>query len=170
MNGLARTGMQDKMVAGMIGQIPLGRMGKPSETAAVALFLASDDSSFMTGSEVFVDGGQAQIWYDAGVTASVVSIERLGQGQSQPPVNANTQLLSGDRVVVRFLDDPKAGPLCYVLTERSDDRLNGYLSLLSPMAKSLAEASPGDEIIASDGKNDRPMLYISLEREARQVA
>jgi NAD(P)-dependent dehydrogenase (short-subunit alcohol dehydrogenase family) len=59
MNGLARTGMQDKMVAGMIGQIPLGRMGKPSETAAV--FLASDDSSFMTGSEVFVDGGQAQI-------------------------------------------------------------------------------------------------------------
>jgi NAD(P)-dependent dehydrogenase (short-subunit alcohol dehydrogenase family) len=61
MNGLARTGMQDKMIAGMIGQIPLGRMGEPSETAAVALFLASDDSSFMTGSEVFVDGGQAQI-------------------------------------------------------------------------------------------------------------
>jgi NAD(P)-dependent dehydrogenase (short-subunit alcohol dehydrogenase family) len=33
----------------------------PDETAAVALFLASDDSSFMTGSEVFVDGGLAQI-------------------------------------------------------------------------------------------------------------
>jgi len=40
---------------------PLGRMGEPSETGAVAAFLASSDSSFMTGSEVFVDGGQAQV-------------------------------------------------------------------------------------------------------------
>jgi NAD(P)-dependent dehydrogenase (short-subunit alcohol dehydrogenase family) len=46
---------------GLIGDIPLGRMGDPEETAAAALFLASDDSSFMTGSEVYVDGGQAQI-------------------------------------------------------------------------------------------------------------
>ncbi len=61
MNALAITGMQDKMVVGLIGDIPLGRMGDPEETAAAALFLASDDSSFMTGSEVFVDGGQAQI-------------------------------------------------------------------------------------------------------------
>ena len=61
MNGLARTGMKDQMVAGLISEIPLGRMGDPAETAAVALFLASDDSSFMTGSEVFVDGGQAQV-------------------------------------------------------------------------------------------------------------
>lgn len=40
---------------------PLGRLGDPSETAAVAAFLASSDSSFMTGGEVFVDGGMAQI-------------------------------------------------------------------------------------------------------------
>ena len=40
---------------------PLGRIGDPAETGAVAAFLASDDSSFMTGSEVFVDGGLAQI-------------------------------------------------------------------------------------------------------------
>jgi NAD(P)-dependent dehydrogenase (short-subunit alcohol dehydrogenase family) len=40
---------------------PLGRLGEPSETAGAAAFLASDDSSFMTGSEVFVDGGFAQI-------------------------------------------------------------------------------------------------------------
>lgn len=39
----------------------LERMGDPVETAAVAAFLASDDSSFMTGSEIFVDGGYAQI-------------------------------------------------------------------------------------------------------------
>jgi NAD(P)-dependent dehydrogenase (short-subunit alcohol dehydrogenase family) len=36
-------------------------VGNPDETASVALFLASDDSSFMTGSEVFVDGGMAQV-------------------------------------------------------------------------------------------------------------
>lgn len=40
---------------------PLGRMGDPAETGAVAAFLASQDSSFMTGGEVFVDGGLAQV-------------------------------------------------------------------------------------------------------------
>jgi NAD(P)-dependent dehydrogenase (short-subunit alcohol dehydrogenase family) len=40
---------------------PLGRLGDPAEIAAVAAFLASSDSSFMTGGEVFVDGGLAQV-------------------------------------------------------------------------------------------------------------
>lgn len=40
---------------------PLGRIGEPAETGAVAAFLASSDSSFMTGGEVFVDGGLAQV-------------------------------------------------------------------------------------------------------------
>lgn len=40
---------------------PAGRIGEPAETGAVAAFLASSDSSFMTGGEVFVDGGLAQI-------------------------------------------------------------------------------------------------------------
>lgn len=39
----------------------LGRMGEPSETGAAAAFLASSDSSFMTGGEIFVDGGLAQV-------------------------------------------------------------------------------------------------------------
>lgn len=40
---------------------PLGRIGDPTETGAAAAFLASSDSSFMTGGEVFVDGGLAQV-------------------------------------------------------------------------------------------------------------
>lgn len=40
---------------------PLGRLGDPAETASAAAFLASCDSSFMTGAEVFVDGGLAQV-------------------------------------------------------------------------------------------------------------
>src|ERR1700675_1959857 len=61
LNGLAKTGMQEALLAGLASQAPLERVGNPDETAAVALFLASDDSTFMTGSEVFVDGGFAQV-------------------------------------------------------------------------------------------------------------
>ena len=42
-------------------QIPRGEMGRPEEIATVALFLASNDSSFVNGIELFVDGGTAQI-------------------------------------------------------------------------------------------------------------
>jgi NAD(P)-dependent dehydrogenase (short-subunit alcohol dehydrogenase family) len=61
LNGLAKTGMQEALLAGLATQAPLERVGNPDETAAVALFLASDDSSFMTGSEAFVGGGLAEI-------------------------------------------------------------------------------------------------------------
>jgi NAD(P)-dependent dehydrogenase (short-subunit alcohol dehydrogenase family) len=44
-----------------VSLIPMGRIGAPEEIATVALFLASDDSSFITGIELFVDGGAAQI-------------------------------------------------------------------------------------------------------------
>jgi NAD(P)-dependent dehydrogenase (short-subunit alcohol dehydrogenase family) len=41
--------------------VPLGRLGTPDEIAKAAVFLASDDSSFVTGTELFVDGGFAQV-------------------------------------------------------------------------------------------------------------
>lgn len=44
-----------------IATTPLGRLGDPDEIASAALFLASDESSFVNGSELFVDGGSAQI-------------------------------------------------------------------------------------------------------------
>jgi NAD(P)-dependent dehydrogenase (short-subunit alcohol dehydrogenase family) len=41
--------------------IPMGRMGSPDEVAKAVSFLASDDASYITGIELFVDGGVAQI-------------------------------------------------------------------------------------------------------------
>jgi NAD(P)-dependent dehydrogenase (short-subunit alcohol dehydrogenase family) len=55
------TGQPDAVIAGLKAQTPLGRLADPDEIAAAALFLASDESSFMTGSEMFVDGGIAQV-------------------------------------------------------------------------------------------------------------
>jgi NAD(P)-dependent dehydrogenase (short-subunit alcohol dehydrogenase family) len=48
-------------IARIVSTIPMGRMGEPDEIAKAALFLASGDSSFVTGIELFVDGGRAQI-------------------------------------------------------------------------------------------------------------
>jgi NAD(P)-dependent dehydrogenase (short-subunit alcohol dehydrogenase family) len=48
-------------IAKIVSTIPMGRIGEPEEIAKAALFLASNDSSFITGIELFVDGGRAQI-------------------------------------------------------------------------------------------------------------
>jgi NAD(P)-dependent dehydrogenase (short-subunit alcohol dehydrogenase family) len=62
LDGLARTeGVGDQLMTSLIASVPLGRLGAPDEIARAAVFLASDDSSFVTGSELFVDGGAAQI-------------------------------------------------------------------------------------------------------------
>src|ERR1700683_39940 len=49
------------VIARIVSTVPMGRMGEPEEVAKVALFLASEDSSFVTGIELFVDGGRAQV-------------------------------------------------------------------------------------------------------------
>jgi NAD(P)-dependent dehydrogenase (short-subunit alcohol dehydrogenase family) len=49
------------MAAGLIGQIPMGRFGQADEVAKAILFLASDDSSFMLGEEIVVDGGWSKV-------------------------------------------------------------------------------------------------------------
>jgi NAD(P)-dependent dehydrogenase (short-subunit alcohol dehydrogenase family) len=50
-----------QFIASQVATIPLGRMGDPDDVANVVSFLASDESSFITGIELFVDGGAAQI-------------------------------------------------------------------------------------------------------------
>jgi NAD(P)-dependent dehydrogenase (short-subunit alcohol dehydrogenase family) len=61
-DGLAKDPEQLAQIkAGLANSVPLGRMGQPDEIAKAVVFLASDDSSFITGIELFVDGGMAQI-------------------------------------------------------------------------------------------------------------
>ncbi|NMF67132.1 SDR family oxidoreductase [Brasilonema octagenarum] len=58
-------GLSEEQVQGFVASqadnIPLGRVGTPDEIAKAVVFLASDDSSFVNGIELFVDGGMAQI-------------------------------------------------------------------------------------------------------------
>ncbi len=51
----------DKLMQANVAKVPLKRMGRPDEIAKAALFLASDDSSFIAGAELFADGGVAQL-------------------------------------------------------------------------------------------------------------
>jgi NAD(P)-dependent dehydrogenase (short-subunit alcohol dehydrogenase family) len=54
-------GQQQGMLESFANLIPLGRVGRPEEVARTALFLATDDSSFVNGAELFADGGMAQV-------------------------------------------------------------------------------------------------------------
>jgi NAD(P)-dependent dehydrogenase (short-subunit alcohol dehydrogenase family) len=61
-NGLAQTDEQiEQFKRSIVSMVPMGRMGSPDEVAKAVSFLASDDSSYVTGIELFVDGGMAQI-------------------------------------------------------------------------------------------------------------
>jgi NAD(P)-dependent dehydrogenase (short-subunit alcohol dehydrogenase family) len=51
----------EQAAAQFASQIPMGRRGKPEEIAAAVTFLASDESSFITGVDLAVDGGMAQV-------------------------------------------------------------------------------------------------------------
>ncbi len=57
----AMDGMPKEVIDGFISMVPMQRIGKSEEVAAAALFLASQDSSYTTGAEIFVDGGAAQV-------------------------------------------------------------------------------------------------------------
>ena len=68
--GADTPGLNDLLTSGETGRerlkaistsVPLGRLGTPDEVARAVEFLASDDSSYITGTELFVDGGFAQV-------------------------------------------------------------------------------------------------------------
>ena len=60
-NGVLNEEQTNQFNATIVANVPLGRMGNPDEVAKAASFLASDDSSYITGTELSVDGGLAQI-------------------------------------------------------------------------------------------------------------
>ena len=61
LKGLAPSGQEQALLDGEAAKVPMGRIGHPDEIASAVVFLASDQSSFMTGSEIFVDGGSVQV-------------------------------------------------------------------------------------------------------------
>jgi NAD(P)-dependent dehydrogenase (short-subunit alcohol dehydrogenase family) len=61
LRGLATQGQEQALIDGEAATVPMGRVGGPEEIANAVLFLASDQSSFMTGAELFVDGGSTQL-------------------------------------------------------------------------------------------------------------
>jgi NAD(P)-dependent dehydrogenase (short-subunit alcohol dehydrogenase family) len=60
-NLLASSGVAEERLKMLSNDVPLGRLGVPDEIAKAVVFLASDDSSYITGTELFVDGGFAQV-------------------------------------------------------------------------------------------------------------
>ncbi len=61
-DGLTQDAEQARQLkAALASQVPLGRIGDPDEIAKAVSFLASDDSSFVAGIELFVDGGMVQV-------------------------------------------------------------------------------------------------------------
>ena len=60
-NLLASSETGQQRMAAISTTVPLGRLGRPDEIAKAVVFLASEDSSYITGTELFVDGGMAQV-------------------------------------------------------------------------------------------------------------
>ena len=58
---VASTGAGEQHLQMLANSVPIGRLGTPNEIAQAVVFLASDDSSYITGTELFVDGGMAQV-------------------------------------------------------------------------------------------------------------
>jgi very-short-patch-repair endonuclease/transcription elongation GreA/GreB family factor len=90
------------------------------------------------------------------------------------PASNNTekeyQLVPGDRVVIRYLDAEPSRPEFLIMSDISDDPMNGYLLLSSPLGQALSQGSPGDELSFQVGDRERAVLFVSLETVSAQAA
>lgn len=60
---LASTSCSSSRPPQVLSRTPLGRVGEPEEVARIALFLASDDSSYISGEVIYADGGRLALNY-----------------------------------------------------------------------------------------------------------
>lgn len=73
---------QDEEIAGRIlSRTPMGRFGEPSEIAAVAAFLASEESSYITGTTIYADGGRLPLNYTVEVAKKTPEAEQEETGE-----------------------------------------------------------------------------------------
>jgi very-short-patch-repair endonuclease len=80
------------------------------------------------------------------------------------------RLVPGDRVVIRYLDVEPSRPEFLTVSDITDDPINGYLLLSSPLGLALSQGSPGDELSFQDGEKERGILFVSLETVSAQAA
>ena len=74
----------------ILSRTPLGRIGEPSEIAAIAAFLASDDASYITGQTIYADGGRLPLNYTVPVKAAEVGKSAV------PPIRGHADMLLTD--------------------------------------------------------------------------
>jgi hypothetical protein len=89
--------------------VPLGRLGTADEVAKAALFLASDDSSFVAGIDLFLDGGSAAIW-----TAAILGRGCVKISKPSPPAIVTSVMPAASAVRRAVHHDSRSAQLTYV--------------------------------------------------------
>jgi len=163
--------MQDQMVAGLIGEIPLGRMGDPEETAAVALFLASDGQQLHDGQRGLrrrracpglTTGGAGGVNEQESYSMRPDWIDRLKLPVIAAPMfpglrpKAGARRLPGRRPSARFRQPMRAPPA--ELTRGSDEIEQG-------LAGDGSAAPFGVNIVLSRPARPDPLLDVCVRRK-----
>jgi hypothetical protein len=115
------------------------------------------------------DTSSETIAMHVGGTISVATLQADLDAASND-AEAEYRLVTGDRVVIQYLDVEPSRPELFTMSDITDDLMNGYLLLTSPLGKALSRGSPGDELSFQAGERERSVLFVSLETVSAQAA